>query len=127
MTTALRDVGPVGLRFTGVDLSPGGVIACAVSVDGAADRLRHRLDEELGDDGWLEHAVFEGGRDPIWYCTLVHFAGSISEPRDVVNWVDQRAATDLPADTFDSMALCTWSYVGGAMTPQTVASITSAP
>lgn len=122
MKRALQDVGPVRLEFTGVGLSPNGVIACATSVDGAADQLRHRLEVELDEDGWLERAAFERGRDPIWYCTLVHFAGPISEPGTLMGWIDQRSDRTLGIATFDSMSLCSWSFDGWAMAPQIVES-----
>ena len=96
MTSALRDVGSVCLRFIGVGLSPGGVIACAVSVDGAADRLRQRLEEELGDDGWLEHTAFENGRDPIWYCTprsLRRADLATEKGRHVERWADRHESS----------------------------------
>lgn len=117
MTRAFQALGPVRLEFTGVGLSPGGVMACATSVDGAADQLRHRLETELGEDGWLERVAFERGRDPIWYSTLVHFTGPISNARTLVNWVDQRRDLPLGIETFDSMALCAWAFDGHAMAP----------
>jgi hypothetical protein len=123
MTQALEDAGAVCLEFTGVGLSPGGVMACAMSVDGAADALRGRLEVELGDDGWLEKAAFDVGRDPIWYCTLVHFAGPISDAGQLVNWVDDRSELALGTEAFDSMALCSWSFDGCAMAPQVIKSV----
>ena len=123
MTRALRDIGSARLEVVGVGLSPRGVMACAVSVDGAADRLRHRLNEELGDDGWLERTVFEHGRDPIWYCTLVHFAEPILDPGRLVTWVDQRISWGFGPAIFDSVALCTWFFDGEAMVPRTIASV----
>lgn len=125
MTRALQEVGPVRLEFTGVGLSPSGVMACAASVDGAADQLRDRLEVHLGDDGWLEQAAFERGRDPIWYFTLIHFAGPISDAGAIVSWVDQRSGLTLGVETFDSMALCSWSFDGCAMAPQVIESAPS--
>jgi len=122
MARALREVGPVRLEFRGVGLSPSGVMACATDVDGAADRLRDRLGVHLDRDGWLERAAFERGRDPIWYCTLAHFAGPIAEPGRLVSWVDQRSALALGTATFDSMALCRWSFDGWAMAPRVIES-----
>jgi hypothetical protein len=125
MTRALEEVGPFRLEFTGVGLSPSGVMACATNMDGAADQLRHRLEVHLGHDGWLEQAAFERGRDPIWYCTLVHFAGPISDAGTLVSWVDQRSDLALGFATFDSMALCSWSFDGSAMAPQVIESAPS--
>lgn len=125
MTRALEEVGPVRLAFTGVGLSPSGVMACATSVDGVADQLRHRLEVHLGHDGWLEQAAFDSGRDPIWYCTLVHFAGPISDAGTLVSWVDQRSDLALGGETFHSMALCSWSFDGCAMAPRVMESVPS--
>jgi len=125
MTRALLDVGPVELELRGVGLSPGGVMACGRSADAAADRLRQRLGAALGHDGWFEHAAFESGRDPIWYCTLVHFTGPISDADKLVSWVDQRIDLPVGTATFDSMALCRWSFDGCAMAPRVIASAPS--
>jgi hypothetical protein len=115
-------VEPVRLEFTGLGLSPNGVIACASSVDGRADQLRRRLEDELGDDGWLERAAYENGRDPIWYSTLVHFGAHIADPNELVRWVDQRAHLALGGAEFDSLELCTWSFDGRAMAPDVIGS-----
>jgi hypothetical protein len=117
MARALQDVGPVTLGFDGVGLSPGSVVAWATTSDGRADRLRERLEEELGDDAWLERAAFENGRDPIWYCSLMHFARPITEPGELVRWIDHRSATALGAETFDTLSLCNWTFDGSAMVP----------
>ena len=122
MRRALRTVGPVRLELTGIGLSRGGVIACARTTDAAADQVRERLEAELGDDGWLEHAAFENGRDRFWYCTLVHFAGPVSDADELVDWIDQRIDRAIGTATFDSMALCRWSFDGSAMAPQVIGS-----
>ena len=99
-------------------------MACAASADGAADRLRDRLGDELGDDGWLERTVFEKGRDPIWYCMLVHFVGPISDPEALVRWTDERNHVGIGTAMFDSMTLCSWRFDGYGMAPQPIASAT---
>jgi 2'-5' RNA ligase len=125
MRRALADVSHFSLDLIGVGLAPDGVIACATSPDGGADRLRERLEEELGEAGWLERAAFENGRDPIWYCTLVHFAAPIDDPEALVAWVDEHTEVEVGSDLFDSISLCRWSHDGQAMSPSSVVSLAS--
>jgi hypothetical protein len=67
--------------------------------------------------------VFANGRDPIWYCSLVHFVEPISAARELVEWVDAHGDVALGGQEFHSVALCTWRYDGRAMAPQTVESV----
>ena len=111
---------PPPLRFTGLCLSPGSIMARA-SVDDRADRLRSRLASELGDDGWFEDRVFPNGRDPFWYVSLVHFARPIDRARELVDWVEVRRTLEIGHQTFDATALCSWSFDGSAMAPAALA------
>ena len=110
-------VGTIELEFSGVALSPATVLACATSPDGSGDEARSVLAQELGSDGWLEDAVFRTGRDPIWYCSLVHFAEPIAEPEGLVQWVAARRGVDLGRHRFSSIAVCNWRYDGIGMRP----------
>jgi hypothetical protein len=49
------------------------------------------LAQELGPAGWRE----AGFRRDIWYSTLVHFAGDIDRPEELVRWVEHRRDLDL--------------------------------
>lgn len=112
---AVEGTGPVTLRFRGLVTAVGTVMVCAHTPDGSADRLRHRLGEELGVDGWLERDAV--ARDPIWYCSLVHFAGPIREPKRLVDWTAERHDLVVGTQTFDDVSLCEWAFDGARMTP----------
>lgn len=119
-------VGPVRFVFEGVTLSAGSVMARARPLDGRADHLRQRLDDELGDDGWLERRVFPGGRDAIWYCSVLHFAGEIADPRGLVDWAAAQSDVSIGEATFTQLALCTWVFDGTAMEPRVVGGASTA-
>jgi hypothetical protein len=112
-----RGVGQVQVELSGVLLSKAGILATAWPTDGAADELRERLEAELGADAWLERRHFDHGRDPIWYCTLVHFAGPIADPASLLAWIDAHAEVEVGGETFTSARLCQWTFDGTAMAP----------
>ena len=114
---ALARVPTIELEFVGVALSPATVLACATSPDGSGDAARAVLAEELGADGWLEDAVFSNGRDPIWYCSLIHFAAPIAEPEALVAWAAGLREAALGRHRFSTIAVCSWEYDGLAMRP----------
>jgi hypothetical protein len=120
MREALARWGPVELDFDGIVLAPTGVMATASSPDARAHRLRSRFAEELGAGGWLEDTYYENGRDPIWYCTLVHFTGPIADPVGLVRWVEDCSTMPIGRESYPSLALCQWSFDGDGMAPTVV-------
>jgi hypothetical protein len=124
---ALATVGPVHLEFEGLVLAVGTVMARASAshAGGTAGELRRQLGIELGPDGWLEDQFFESGRDPIWYCSLVHFAAPLASPQELVDWVDTRRSVAIGSETFASVALCQWRFEGNGMTPVVVAHVSA--
>ncbi|HEX7165929.1 MAG TPA: hypothetical protein VF230_03005 [Acidimicrobiales bacterium] len=121
LTRAMQNLGEVVLAFDGMVVSPAGVLATATSRDGVADELRSRLAAELGPDGWLENDHVR--RDPIWYCTLVHFAGPLADARRLVDWVDARRRLRVADATFGSASVCRWDFDGVAMAPTPLAEV----
>ena len=120
MTRAIASTDPLSVRFTGLCLSPGGVMACA-EAGTAGPALRQQLAAQLGPDGWLEDSVFPSGRDPVWYITLLHYAGPIRRPQELADWVDARRTAVVGAQEFTKMSLCQWSFDGSGMAPEVVA------
>jgi hypothetical protein len=90
LRTAAGQVGPARFDLTGLILTRGTVMACAHSLDDAADHLQKLYAEALGPDGWLEG---DEQRD-IWYVNLLHFAGPIPSPTALIDWVTTHR--DLP-------------------------------
>jgi hypothetical protein len=123
---AATGLGPVRFVLEGVTLSAGTVMARARPLDGRADDLRQRLDDELGDDGWLERHVFSSGRDPIWYCSVLHFAGPIADPRGLVDWAAAQSDVSVGVASFTALDLCTWVFDGTAMEPRVVGAVSTA-
>lgn len=110
---------PLRLSIDGLVLAAAGVMVRMRDLDGEADTGRAAYGQALGDDGWFEDQVFATGRDPIWYCTILHFAASILDPQGLVAWVDERTELDLGAVELDSFSLCRWDLddIGMAPTP----------
>jgi hypothetical protein len=123
---ALREIGSLRFEFRGLGISAGSVMVRAIPLSRAADVLRQRLGAELGPDGWLEDDFFENGRDPIWYCSILHYAAALSNVEDLVNWIDRQADGAVGACTFDSVEICTWKYTQTGMVPQVTASLPAA-
>lgn len=100
--------GPVRLRLRGMVLTSGGVMACAYPVDDGPQRFAASLADALGDDGWFERNFDRS----IWYTTLLHFAGEVSDPGALVEWVRSRNQLDLGEVLFDQAHLLRWRFNG---------------
>jgi hypothetical protein len=85
-------IGPTQFRVTGLTLTPGSVMACAIPLDGAADAFMDRFATELGPDDWFERPY---GRRDIWYLNLVHFTSAIANPLKLIDWVAERRTTTI--------------------------------
>ena len=123
LASAADGLGAVQLNFEGLVLSVGTVMAWATNPDGRADELRRRFAAELGADGWLEDTAFKTGRDPIWYSSLLHFAGPIESPANAVEWVDARRDTAIGEQSFESAALCRWEFDARCMLPSIIGAV----
>lgn len=115
---------PFPLHFAGLALSPGGLLVRVDDPTGGADELRERLAIQLGTDGWLEETFYPDGRDPIWYCTLIHFVGPLIFARRLVDWVTERAEHWIGTDLFTTVSLSEWSFDGHGMRPTILSSRT---
>lgn len=118
---------PFSLTLDGLVLSSAGVMLRCSDLDGAADVTRARFGEALGPDGWLEDKVFRNGRDPIWYLTLVHFAGPVTDPQRLVDWVEARAELQVGELRVDTLSLCRWDLDDLGMAPTVLAAQSPKP
>jgi hypothetical protein len=123
LVRATRRLGPLTFEFTGVGISTGSVLVRAFPVGPAADQLREQVGAELGPDGWLEDSHFANGRDPIWYCSIIHYAGRLENVEPLIDWVADRDGIPFGAHTFTSVDVCSWSHDGAGMAPQVEASV----
>jgi hypothetical protein len=87
---AATTAGPARVEVTGLTLTPGTVMACAVPLDDQADLFMDQLRFELGPDAW--HELPYGRRD-IWYLNLLHFTTAIPNPGQLIDWVEARRDT----------------------------------
>jgi len=108
MQQAASRCGPVALNVTGLTLTVGSVMACAVPNDEVADQFMHALKEELGQDAWFE----AGFRREIWYVNLLHFANDIAYPDRLIAWVKERRDLDLGVAHADRAQLVRFRYDG---------------
>ncbi len=104
--------GTARLRVTGLTLARGSVMAAAEPVGPGADAFAAALADELGEDGWYEAAYDR----PFWYANLVHFAGPITSPGALVDWVAEHRELDIGV-TDTRVELLDWQYDGRRMMP----------
>lgn len=103
-------VWPAGFRVTGLTLTPGTVMACAVPTDPTADAFMDRLALELGRDAWFERPH---GRRDIWYLNLLHFTTDITAPHDLIDWVAARRCEPIGEVSIPAPELVRFGYSGG--------------
>lgn len=87
---------PFDLIWTGLTLTPVGVLAQLETPDGAGWDFLDLVRAELGPYSWYEERSWQ--RRNIWYATLVHFAGPIADPAGLVDQV--RRLRTMPPVTF---------------------------
>lgn len=102
MERACAATGPFDLTLTGVTMSRTGVMAQLEPVDRRPWEFMDRLRSELGDLAWYEDRWM---RRNIWYATLVHFAGDITDPAGLVAWVEAHREVDPVRFTVDAAHL----------------------
>jgi hypothetical protein len=90
--------GPARIEVTGLTLTPGSVMACAVPLDDQADLFMDTLKFDLGPDAWQE---LPHGRRDIWYLNLLHFTTTIPDPHALIDWVEMHRAVSLGQVTID--------------------------
>jgi hypothetical protein len=117
LRSATAGIGPLAFDVIGLTLTRLSVMACAVPVDDAADRLSAAYTAALGADTWLEKEF----RREIWYLNLVHFAAPVRDPRALIDWVAERR--ELPAIRLrvTEVEVAAFGFTGTGMTPQRLA------
>ncbi|TCO30196.1 hypothetical protein EV652_105190 [Kribbella steppae] len=102
MDRAAAVTGPARIEVTGLTLTPGSVMACAVPSDDQADLFLDRLTTELGPDAWFETPH---GRRDIWYLNLIHFTTDIANPEALIDWVATHRTLNLGEATIPTATL----------------------
>ncbi|WP_194919921.1 hypothetical protein [Catenulispora rubra] len=110
-------VRPLTFEVTGLTLTRLSVMACALPVDEAADRLSAAYAQALGPDAWLEKEFHR----EIWYLNLVHFAAAIRDPHRLIRWVAERRRVAPIRLRVTELEIATWRFTGTGMTPRRLA------
>lgn len=121
--TALGTIGSFRFEFRYLGLSPGSLMVGAIPQDSFAQNLRDRLGPALGSDGWLEDKYYENGRDPIWYCSLLHYIRPVTQVDALLDWIAGHADTTWGDCEITSVDLCTWHFDGDGMAPEPAVSL----
>ena len=108
---------PIGLRLVGVTMPDSCVMACAEPVDTAVEDFAASFAVELGEDDWHERGF---DRD-IWYASLVHFAGPVERPEELIEWVGERRRVDSGVSVAVGAQLVEWRWGGSGVVPRVVA------
>jgi hypothetical protein len=114
---AVVGVRPLTFEVIGLTLTRLSVMACAMPVDEAADRLSAAYAQALGPDAWLEKEFHR----EIWYLNLVHFAASIRDPCSLIGWVAERRRVSPIRLRVTEVEIATWRFTGTGMTPRRLA------
>ncbi|MFE7012780.1 hypothetical protein ACFVAQ_20160 [Streptomyces sp. NPDC057651] len=116
LRTAATVAGPVRLTLSGLTLTPGCVMLCAVPSGDGIERLYDAYADALGEDGWLE-ADFDRN---IWYSTLVHFTRPLTNPQAVVDWVGERRELALGQVACRHVELVVYRFNGSRIVMETL-------
>jgi hypothetical protein len=113
MERAAAQTGAARIRVTGLTLTGGTVMACAVPLDAQADLFLDRFATELGPDAWFEHP----DRRDIWYLNLLHFTTDIPDPEALITWVKARRRKPVGEATIDTAELVRFHHEFDAPRP----------
>lgn len=113
VAAASEAVGSVQFDMGAVLLSPISVMLALHPVGDSAARLAAALEEALGQEGWFE----KGRPRDIWYLNVVHFTGSIADPRGLVQWVETRDGSEGSPVHAESLEAVQWEFERQQMLP----------
>lgn len=114
MDRAAVATGPARIQVTGLTLTTGTVMACALPSDDQADLFMDRLATELGPDAWFETPH---GRRDIWYLNLIHFTTDIANPEALIDWVAAHRALNLGEATIPTAELVRFHHTPTTQRP----------
>lgn len=97
----------------GLLVTPISVMLRATPCSDAPAGVWLAFDRELADDGWFESNY----RRDIWYFNLIHFAGPIARPAELIEWVEARSGDDVGEIVVDRANLVRWEFDGRRMVP----------
>jgi hypothetical protein len=117
LSTAAAGVGPLTFDVIGLTLTRLSVMACALPIGDAPDRLSAAYAAALGADAWLEKEF----RRDIWYLNLVHFAAPICDPQALIDWVVDRRETPAIRLRVTEVELAAWYFTSAGTTPRRLA------
>jgi len=117
LRAAAVGVRPLTFEVTGLTLTRLSVMACALPLDEAADRLSAAYAQALGPDAWLEKEFHR----EIWYLNLVHFAAAVRDPQRLIGWVAERRRVSPIRLHVTEVEIAAWRFTGTGMTPRRLA------
>ncbi|MFI7617248.1 hypothetical protein ACIBP6_39100 [Nonomuraea terrae] len=120
LTEAVEGLPPARMRLKGLSPHPGGVVVHGHPQDDTADAVRKRFAHALQTRGVRD---YERGRvRDRRHVSLVHFAGPLGNPKELVAWCDAHAAADLGTTELVTAEIVQYLLTGTGIRPRSLES-----
>ncbi|MBF8186803.1 hypothetical protein ITP53_13835 [Nonomuraea sp. K274] len=107
---AAADLPPARLRLAGVSPHQGGVLVCGHPEDDTLSIMWKRFAHALESRG-IRDLEYGRTRD-LWYVSLVHFTGPLTNPHELADWCDRHADTALGVAELPTAEIVKFTHTG---------------